>query len=434
MTTTEKNILIITYYWPPSGGSGVQRWLKFVKYLPQHGYTPYVFTPADPDFPLRDPSLLNDVPPEAEVIHFPIWEPYRLLDGIKRLVGKGGKGGGALPGQEASGLMAWLRGNLFIPDPRVFWVRPSVAFLKDFIRDRHIRTIITTGPPHSMHLIGLRLKAIHPDIKWIADLRDPWTTWGALEKFRLTGIARAHHRKLENRVLTGADEVITISPFYQRQLEKLSGRPVQCLTNGYDEADFNGLQLQRPDHFIIRHAGILHPECDAAPFLDAFANWVRSRNLSGQVRLVFTGQVNARLRELVATDPLLQETLVIEPPVDHQQIIRLYGGSSALLLILTGYRDAEGFLPGKLYEYLATGLPVIAVGPANGDAAAILSASGAGQMAGSADHHAITASLEKAYLNWKNAITGEVMPDRVRPWSRRAVTAKLAALLDSVVP
>ena len=154
-----KDILIITYYWPPSGGSGVQRWLKFVKYLPANGFTPYVFTPSNPDFPLRDPSLLEDVPSEAEVIHFPIWEPYRLLDRVRRLFGKSGAPA-ASSAAEPGRLTAWLRGNFFIPDPRVFWVRPSVAFLRDFIRDRNIRTVITTGPPHSVHLIGLRLKSI----------------------------------------------------------------------------------------------------------------------------------------------------------------------------------------------------------------------------------------------------------------------------------
>ncbi|MFM9075655.1 MAG: glycosyl transferase [Bacteroidota bacterium] len=433
MIAGENNILIITYYWPPSGGSGVQRWLKFVKYLPAHGFTPYVFTPENPDFQLRDPSLLNDVPAEAEVIHFPIWEPYRLLEGIKKIAGKTSSGGASNAGKEPSGFMAWVRGNFFIPDPRVFWVKPSVAFLKDFIRDRHIQTIITTGPPHSVHLIGLRLKQSHPRLKWIADFRDPWTTWGALKKFRLTAPALARHRRLEQQVLTTADEVLTISPFYQRQLEQLSGRSVRLFTNGYDDEDFSGMVLQQGERFTIRHAGILHPECDAGPFLEAFADWIKSRNLAGQVRLVFTGQVHARFREQVAGDPVLSKIVEVEPPVDHREIIRLYGQSAALLLILTGYRDAEGFLPGKLYEYLATGLPVIAEGPTVGDAATLLQQSGAGEMKDSADHAGIQASLDKAFTDWQYHTKHTVLPERVNPWSRRSVTAALAQLLHSLV-
>lgn len=428
-----KNILIITYYWPPSGGSGVQRWLKFVKYLPAHGFTPYVFTPRDPDFQLRDPSLLNDVPPEAEVIHFPIWEPYRLLDGLKKLLGKTIAAGASSSGKEPSGLMAWVRGNCFIPDPRVFWVRPSVAFLKDFIQERHVRTIITTGPPHSVHLIGLRLKRSAPALNWIADFRDPWTTWGAMKKFRLTALAMYRHRRLERQVLTEADEVLTISPFYRRQLEQLSGRSVRLFTNGYDEADFSGMSLHRSDRFTIRHAGILHPECDAGPFLTTYAEWVTSRNLTGRVRLVFTGQVHERFRELVDRDPVLSQTVDVEPPVDHQEIIRLYGRSAALLLILTGYRDAEGFLPGKLYEYLATGLPVIAVGPSGGDAASLLHQSGAGEMKDATDHEGILASLDEAFFSWEGHSTCTVLPERVKPWSRRSVASELAQLLHSLV-
>src|SRR5690349_6312590 len=152
-----KKVLIIAYYWPPSGGSGVQRWLKFVKYLPQFGWQPYVFTPENPSFAIRDESLQRDVPEEAEVLRFPIWEPYEAFGRISKIFSKGKPVNSPNPvaGKQGSvfqNIAVWIRGNFFIPDPRVFWVKPSAKFLHNFIRDNKIKTVITTGPPHSIHL------------------------------------------------------------------------------------------------------------------------------------------------------------------------------------------------------------------------------------------------------------------------------------------
>src|SRR6185436_12694747 len=218
-----KKVLIIAYYWPPSGGSGVQRWLKFVKYLPSFGVMPYVFTPENPSFGLKDASLLKDVPPEAEVIHFPIWEPF---GGVNKV-----QGGESTSKSLFKKITNWLRGNLIYPDPRVFWVKSSAQFLNDFVKTNGIEVIITTGPPHSVHLIGERLKKKNPNLKWLADFRDPWSEWGVLLSFNLTSWAKRIHRRMERNVLTLADRVLTITPFYVNQLERLSGRKVDLITN-----------------------------------------------------------------------------------------------------------------------------------------------------------------------------------------------------------
>ena len=270
----ERKVLIITYYWPPSGGSGVQRWLKFVKYLPGFGFEPYVFTPENPSFSIRDESLSLDVPKEAEIIRFPIWEPYDAFFRIASFFGskKPPESAGFVAGKEMSlfqKISTWIRGNFFIPDPRVFWVRPSVRFLTDFLREKNIQTIITTGPPHSVHRIGYRLKKKNPSITWLADFRDPWSEWGLLDSLMVGNIARRIHRKMESQVLKTADKVITITPFYVRMFEKLSGRPVSLLTNGYDEDDFKNLVIQPTQKFIIRHVGIVNEKCDPRPFMEA---------------------------------------------------------------------------------------------------------------------------------------------------------------------
>src|SRR5687767_10726024 len=210
---SEKKVLIIAYYWPPSGGSGVQRWLKFVKYLPSFGWKPYVFTPANPSFEIKDESLLKDVPDEAEVIRFPIWEPYSLFNALSGKNKKGDKS--FIPDSSKRSLFQkfsiWIRGNFIIPDPRVFWVRPSVKFLSEYLKKNQINTVITTGPPHSIHLIGLRLKKNNPSLKWLADFRDPWSEWGFLDSIHTGIIAKSFHRRLEKKVLKAADEVITIT-------------------------------------------------------------------------------------------------------------------------------------------------------------------------------------------------------------------------------
>lgn len=428
----KKKVLIITYYWPPSGGSGVQRWLKFVKYFSSFGIEPIIFTPADPHFNLKDSSLLKDVPAETEILHFPIWEPYRILEKLESFFGRE-KSAASTNLSEPKGLAAFIRANFFIPDPRVFWVRPSVRFLKSFIQEREIDTIVTTGPPHSVHLIGLGLKKQLPEIKWLADFRDPWTTWGFLLGMGPGKMAMVMHRRLEQRVFQLADVITTVSPFYSRQIEAISGRAVSVVTNGFDPVDFVELKPQRTSKFIIRHVGMLHPACDPVPFLKAFSTWVTEKNLQDKVELRFTGQVHAGLYQSLEQDSILRSVIVVESPVSHEQLIRLYQETSAVLLILTGYKDAEGFLPGKLFEYLATGIPVLAVGPIKGDAAKVLEETEAGKMIDSSDLLGIRNMLGKNYEEWLNGLTATATPAKAMQYSRIRLAEKMADILKKTL-
>lgn len=424
-----KKVLVITYYWPPSGGSGVQRWLKFVKYLPQFGWQPYVFTPENPSFDTKDESLLKDVPPEAEVLHFPIWEPYSLFNKLS-----GGKSGNmnANSAPKADSLFKkisiWIRGNVFIPDPRVFWVRPSVSFLDDFLRENKIRTVITTGPPHSVHLIGLRLKKKNPTLKWIADFRDPWSEWGFLDTIKVGTLARNIHKRLEKKVLQTADRVTTITPFYVRHFQRLGDRPVTLLTNGYDTEDFEGFALKRPDKFVIRHVGIVNDTCDPRPFMEAVEALCKKEPAVREViQIDFLGQVNEAFQSYVKQNPLLNSITSFSPPVAHKQVIRLYEQSAVLLLILTGYKDAEGYMPGKLFEYSATGLPILGAGPTEGDAANFFKESNTGTMIASEDSMGIQEALAFHIKNWQASISSSGHTST--KYSRRAMTEKLTQLL-----
>lgn len=430
----ERKVLIITYYWPPSGGSGVQRWLKFVKYLPGFGCEPYVFTPENPSFSVRDESLLMDVPKEAEIIRFPIWEPYDVFFRMASFFGsrKSPEPSGLVAGKEMTffqKLSTWIRGNFFIPDPRVFWVRPSVRFLNDFLRENNITTIITTGPPHSIHLIGYRLKKKNPSVRWLADFRDPWSEWGLLDSLMVGNIARRIHRIMEAKVLKSADRVITITPFYVRRFEKLSGRSVSLLTNGYDEDDFKNLVIHPSQKFIIRHVGIVNEKCDPRPFMEVLEELaLHHPTFRSLLQIDFVGDVHPQFKAFVNNSPVISSFTQFTAPVPHKELISLYGSSSVLLIILTGYKDAEGYMPGKLFEYVATGLPIIGTGPEYGDASMLLKEVGAGEIIEGGNKERIKERVLYYFEAWKG---GRLWNSRQAgsKYSRKQITKALTELL-----
>ncbi len=437
MEAKDKKVLIITYYWPPSGGSGVQRWLKFVKYLPAFGWQPFVLTPEKPAFDIRDDSLLSDVPDEAEVFHFPIWEPYEMFFRLSTMFGarKSAKPTELVKGNDTGffqRMATWVRANLMVPDPRVFWVKPSVSFLNSLIRDNAIRIVVTTGPPHSVHLIGLRLKKKNPSIRWIADFRDPWSEWGLLESLRVGRMAMKKHRRLERVVLRTADDLITITPFYKRRFEDLSGRSVHLITNGFDDADFKEVDRRRPESFIIRHVGIINERCDPRPFMDVVESIASvDKDFLAMARVEFVGEVHPVFRAWVEASPLKNRLALLAGSIPHKELLKTYGSSSLLLLVLHGYKDAGGYLPGKLFEYLATGIPVLGVGPTTGDAAALLQETSAGQMFEATDQDGIRQFLVTHFREWKDGVSASRKTAQAGKYSRKELTSALVRILES---
>ncbi|OOG68610.1 glycosyltransferase family 4 protein [Algoriphagus sp. A40] len=422
-----RRVLIITYYWPPSGGSGVQRWLKFAKYLPEAGWEPVIFTPENPDFDLKDPSLEKEIPKELEVIKFPIWEPYQLFSKIK---GKTKTHPGRLLEQKEKGVLEkaaiWMRANLLVPDPRIFWVKPAVKFLEDLVKSGQFQAVITTGPPHSMHLIGRDLKR-KTGIPWIADFRDPWSQWEFLDTLPMTSLIRKQHEKLEQGVLKEANAVITISPTFQKDLEKLAHRKIHLLTNGFDPADipddFNTKKKENGKLHLV-YSGIIDAIRNPVPLLEAMNTEFSGSEM--QVEMTFVGNVSEAIRAFVSENPWLKERIHFSGYVSHREVFGFYEKADALVLILTDTKNAQGNIPGKLFEYLATGIPILALGDPEGDSAQILKDAGAGEVIAHVNFEGIKDRLRELMdLDYKDPESSDL-----EKYSRRSLSFQLAKILD----
>ena len=405
----------------------MQRWLKFAKYLPEAGWDPVIFTPENPDFDLQDQSLEKEIPKDLEVIKFPIWEPYQLFSKVKK---QSKTHPGRLLEQKDRGFLEkaaiWMRANLLVPDPRVFWVKPSVKFLTDLANSGQYQAIITTGPPHSMHLIGLELKR-KTEIPWIADFRDPWSQWEFLDALPMTSLVKKKHQRLEEEVLREANAVLTISPTFQRDLEKLAHRKIQLLTNGYDPSDipegFSAKSKEKSKLHLV-YSGVIDSIRNPIPLLKALKE--EFSGTSEEVKMTFVGKVSEQVREFVRENEWLASRVDFPGYVSHSEVFDFYASAGALVLILTNTKNAQGNIPGKLFEYLATGVPVLALGDPQGDSATILKKAGGGKVIRHEDHVGIQLALRE--LMDKKSETESA--SNLERFSRKNLTIDLAKILD----
>ena len=362
-----KKVLIITYYWPPAGGPGVQRWLKFVKYLPSFNVKPVVFIPENPTYPILDETLSKEVSDELQVVSLPIREPYgiasRLSSGSSNSISKG-----IIPAEEKQSLiqrlMLFVRGNFFIPDARKAWVKPSVEFLKEFLIDNDISTVITTGPPHSLHLIGLALKK-NSSIRWIADFRDPWTTIGYHNKLRLLPWAKAKHKRLEKKVLNQADQIVVTSQTTKAEFENITKQPITVITNGYDDISMESVELD--NRFSISHIGTLLTDRNPTVLWEILRELtVEDNTFKSFLQINLIGSVGVEVLEVLEQYGL-SRYLNLKGYVDHATAVRYQRKSQLLLLIEIDREETRSIIPGKLFEYMASGRPILAIGPEGSD-------------------------------------------------------------------
>ena len=430
-----KRVLIITYYWPPSGGSGVQRWLKMSKYLPENGWQPVIYTAEDAEYPVEDPSLEQDVAPEAEVIRRPIVEPYTYYKkflGMKK--GEKVKAGFINEGAKKSGwkesLSVWLRGNFFIPDARCWWVKPSVKYLTGYLKEHPVDAMISTGPPHSMHLIA---KALHKkfNIPWVADFRDPWTDIDFYKDLKLTRCADRKNHRLENQVLTEATKVVTVGWDCARGLERHGAKDVAVITNGYDETfvETHGrASLHQSTIFTMSHIGIIGENRNPEAFWQVIGELTPSIDL--KIKLI--GQVDNSVIESIKRNNI-EKYVEIIPYIPHNQVIEQQAKSDVLLLFVNNTPNAKGILTGKIFEYMASGRPILCIGPEDGDSARILNETKTGITVDFDDKKKMKSVILNLTTKYQEnqLITNDIKT--VEKYSRRNLTKEFMTILNGII-
>jgi len=425
----QKKLLIITYYFPPAGGPGVQRWLKFVKYLPEFDVQPIVYVPENPTYPIIDEGLVSQISDKVIVLKNKILEPYQLASVFSKNKTKK-ISSGIFPQKKKQTFLdktfLWVRGNLFIPDARVLWVKPSVSYLEKYIRENNIDTIVTSGPPHSLHLIGLELKE-KLNVKWFADFRDPWTTIGYHKALRLSNYAAKKHKKLESKVLNTADTIIVTSKTTKVEFEAITNKPISVITNGYD---IENVEKQTLDtKFTLAHIGSFLSDRNP-PFLweclVELLNEIPDFKTHLEIKLI--GAVSQEVLDAISQFNLT-EYLNLLGYVSHHEAIAHQKKSQVLLLIEINSEDTKSIIPGKLFEYMVSNRPIIAIGPQGSDFADIIKETNTGVFF----DYSEKAKLKSVILDFYNQfLEGKLQSNGVglQQYSRKNLTKQLAQLIN----
>lgn len=440
-----KRVLIISYYFPPSGGAGVQRVLKLVKYLREFGWEPIVFTAKDAAYPILDKTLERDIPEGIKIYRHKIWEPYEWY---KKFTGQKKEGtvySGFISENKrispAQKLAIWIRGNFFIPDARCFWIKPSVKFLLDELKKNPVDAMISSGPPHTTHMIALSVKK-KLNIPWLADFRDPWTNIDFYDQLMLTRWADAKHKRMEEKVLTRADAIDTVSWHWAEDFEKLSGRKIDVVTNGFDEDDFiKGESEGEPDYakassgekkFVIAHIGSLNKDRNHPALWEALRELCDEQaDFREKLLIQLIGKNDFSVYQDMEQNGLNRNLQRIDY-LPHSEVAMYQQRAAVLYLPLNNTPNVLGIVPGKLFEYLAARRPILVIGDEDGDSARIVRGANAGVVCSFSDKSKIKNELAKMFSLWRlNNLN--VDAKGVEQYSRRKIAGQIAALLNRIV-
>ncbi|MEP6646883.1 MAG: glycosyltransferase [Saprospiraceae bacterium] len=432
-----KKFLLITYYWPPSGGAGVMRWAKMTKYIPEFGWQPIVYTPSENEVAVHDESLLREISPDLEIIKTPIWEPYDLYKSFLGRKKKEKLYSGFINEKKkesiAQKISVFVRGNFFIPDARMFWIKPSIKYLKKYLREHHVDAIISTGPPHSMHMIA---DALHKStgIPWIADFRDPWTNIDFYKDLRLTKWGDARHRRLERRILRNATKVVAVTWRMGDEFKELSSRDdIAVILNGFDHADYATPGTIELDHdFTLVHVGSMNKDRNPDVLWKAIQLAIfSSAELKEKIKVKLIGPADFSVRASIEKFGLKDFTSFIEF-VPHSEAVKIQQQAQLLLLLINDAPSSLSIIPGKLYEYLGAGRPILSIGPPGSDSAKVIEIAKGGVVHDYKDVEGIkNRILEYFTLYQSGKLSGT--SEGVEKFTRQERAKEFALLLDSIM-
>lgn len=428
-------VLVITYYWPPSGGAGVQRSLKFVKYLSRMGYDPIVLSVQEDkaSYPLHDPSLLLEVPTSVKVVRTNSFEPLNILS---TLIGKKNVpyGGFANANKESKKqkLLRWVRGNFFIPDARVGWITYAFKEAKRIIESENINCVFISSPPHSSQLIGLKLKEVFPTLRWVADLRDPWTDIYYYKDLLHGKRAKLKDEQLEKKVLEMADAIVVVSePIKHSFLQKsvlIQPSKIHVLPNGYDESDFESGVSIAEGVYNITYVGTMADSYKPEIFFNVFKRVVE-HYAELNIRFNFIGNAPWTLKKMV-DDMGLEAFCSWGGHIGHDEAVKEMQKSNALLLIVPDTNGAKGILTGKLFEYLGAKRLILGIGPTDGDAANIIRVCAAGEMFERNQEDQLFSWMKEKIEMWKSGDEFKAGNNFIKNYTREALTKRLALILS----
>lgn len=424
-----KKVLIITYYWPPGSGSGVQRFLKFTKYLNSFGWQPVVLTVKNGNFPSIDESLEDEISSDTIIYRAKSFEPfywYNLLfsrDRKKSTVGSIGIGRKSLLEKFA----LFVRANYFIPDARIGWNRSAFKTAKQIISEHQIDAVISTGPPQSSHLIGEKIKNTY-NIPWVVDLRDPWTTVYYNDFFPRSRRTKLKDKKLEDRIVSKADALTVVSEGLYREFESRNSN-ISLIYNGFDESDFNDKVIKSDKFFKISYVGNFLSNQNVEKFWLSLSNLVVENPLfADKLVIELVGNIDSAVESSLAKNNL-EKYITKVGFVNHQQAVNYMMSSDLLLFVIPDSQENEKIITGKLFEYLATGNDIISFGPVNGDASNILKSLDYPPMLDYNNQKGIEQSILKSFNSIKS--NKQTLP-KIKKYSRYNLTEKLSVLLNSL--
>jgi len=440
MSGKGNRVLLVAYYFPPSGGPGVQRVLKFVRYLPEFGWDPAVLTVSDADYPARDESLLAEIPAGVPVLRTSIPEPYtvyRKLTGKKRGeavdVNVNKRAGEPSPVRER--FAQWVRGMFFVPDARVGWVWTGSGPGARFARDLGVDLVYSSSPPYTCALLARRV-ARRAGKPWVAEFRDPWSEF--LSAPRRPEPARAIERRMERGVYRDAERVVVawqgIAEDFSRKYPGEDRGKFRLIENGYDPEDLEGIAPRRNPRFTVVYTGSMYGVRNPDTFLRAAARLRAEGKLDpARVCLRFVGRFGDEVHAMFAR-PEVADMVEVSPYVPHADSVAEALGAHALLLVVDDYAGAEGIVPGKVFEYIGARRPVLALAP-EGAVASLVRKTRAGFVVGQHDVDGTAAALAALYEEWRATGTTRFpgIDDEVTKLSRRERTRVLAGLFDEVL-